>query len=303
MNWLILCLLVNPVVFNNGNTVSAKVKFIDGDEVSVGIIHKDLQVKTAYGVLTIPTNKIRNITLSVKPTGDVNEALTKLGNNNHAVREEAVKYLVSKGKQSYNSLLGVVKNSKDLEVIRLAEKTLEQIKERFTPDDLQSPDTDLVQTESFLIFGEINLKSIKCKSEHFGEIEVQLDKIRQIFFANTFGVNLNIDGKYGGPAVVWLETEFQTVVGNKINITAAGSVDLYPTQANQYMTSPEGRNDHMHGQKPAGALLGKIGPNGKEFVVGNKYEGVADASGKLYLRINPSPWNAAITGSYTVNVK
>jgi hypothetical protein len=53
---------------------------------------------------------------------------------------------------------------------------------------------------------------------------------------------------------------------------------------------------------PSGALIGRLGPNGREFVIGTKYEGVPPGEGSLFLRIESSPWRIPPSGSYSVQI-
>ena len=52
----------------------------------------------------------------------------------------------------------------------------------------------------------------------------------------------------------------------------------------------------------AGTLLGRVGENGKVFVIGERYDNVPGEEGKLYLHIVPSPWNNASSGTYQVHI-
>jgi hypothetical protein len=51
-----------------------------------------------------------------------------------------------------------------------------------------------------------------------------------------------------------------------------------------------------------GMLLGRVGENGKVFVVGSRFDGAATEEGKLYLRIVPSTLNPESSGTYNVRV-
>jgi hypothetical protein len=50
-------------------------------------------------------------------------------------------------------------------------------------------------------------------------------------------------------------------------------------------------------------LIGKIGENGEMFTIGDRYEGLPEQEGKLYLHIGPSQWNAQCNGNYDVKVR
>jgi hypothetical protein len=81
----------------------------------------------------------------------------------------------------------------------------------------------------------------------------------------------------------------------------SGQVDLWPQTPGQYMTGPAGYEAGRPGHLP-GMLLGKIGENGKVFVIGERYDGTPGQDGKLFLHIVPSPWGNPSTGGYAVRV-
>jgi hypothetical protein len=93
-----------------------------------------------------------------------------------------------------------------------------------------------------------------------------------------------------------------------LQITASGSVDLWPQGPGQYLAGPNG----MAGARPVGAgggfaagpgvLVGRIGEDGAPFVIGERYSGRPSRPGRLYLHVGPSPWNNASTGGYRVRI-
>jgi hypothetical protein len=87
-----------------------------------------------------------------------------------------------------------------------------------------------------------------------------------------------------------------------LRISAGGQVDLWPATPGQYMTTPKGYGNAVPPAFSAGSLVGKVGENGTPFLIGEKYDGKASASGKLYLHIIPSHWGNASTGTYDVKI-
>jgi hypothetical protein len=51
-----------------------------------------------------------------------------------------------------------------------------------------------------------------------------------------------------------------------------------------------------------GALVGRVGKNGKVFLIGDSYRGKPGEAGTLYLSIVPSAWGNASQGEYTVTI-
>ena len=52
----------------------------------------------------------------------------------------------------------------------------------------------------------------------------------------------------------------------------------------------------------AGALIGKVGEHGKAFLIGERFDGVPNEEGKLFLQIVSTAWNNASSGSYRVRI-
>src|SRR5579872_4167606 len=76
-----------------------------------------------------------------------------------------------------------------------------------------------------------------------------------------------------------------------------------PAQAGQHVSEPSGyQAQGSDGGYRAGTLLGRIGEDGNVFVVGPRFEGHSDRSGKLYLRIVPLAGGNGSTGTYQVKV-
>jgi hypothetical protein len=85
--------------------------------------------------------------------------------------------------------------------------------------------------------------------------------------------------------------------------TADGQVDLWPQGPGQYVCGPKGYTTAGKGVSyMAGTLLGRIGENGKIFVMGERYDGTPGEEGRLYLHIVPSPWNNASSGTFQVHI-
>jgi hypothetical protein len=109
-----------------------------------------------------------------------------------------------------------------------------------------------------------------------------------------------------------------------LEITATGTVDLWPMggETGMYTATPAGMPGGGQGGfvvvggrvgrgggggaggagYSPGALLGRIGENGRVFVVGARHHSVPKEEGRLYLRIAPSSWGNDSTGTYDVRI-
>jgi hypothetical protein len=93
-------------------------------------------------------------------------------------------------------------------------------------------------------------------------------------------------------------------VHGKIHVTASGTVDLWPQTPGQHVSgSPNGfTTAGKGGQFMAGALIGRIGENGKAFFIGDRHDRFVSDEGRLYLQIVQNPWNGVSAGTYLVQV-
>src|SRR5207253_3152329 len=81
----------------------------------------------------------------------------------------------------------------------------------------------------------------------------------------------------------WFETDVE-VIGQTLEIVADGRVDLYPFggERGMYIATPDGaRPGGQPTPHPSGALLAKVGPNGRTFLVGRRFDGALPGEGKL----------------------
>lgn len=88
----------------------------------------------------------------------------------------------------------------------------------------------------------------------------------------------------------WTTTGVSVKKGQRVSLSTTGEVQL-SDDANDIANADGARNGRMAANAPlrgapAGALIGKIGPNGPVFGVGNQTSIVAPAAGVLFLGIN-----------------
>ncbi len=167
---------------------------------------------------------------------------------------------------------------------------------------------DTIAADAFTVVGKIEGTTLTAKSQFFGEVTLNLADLRGLRRAGEAGekeVVLDL-AKYGVPQVVWLNTGVEVTRETALEIRAYGESDLYPIGAERmaYRTNPNGSRQWgvSRDQKTPGMLLGRIGERGKEFEIGEKYEGTPGVEGKLYLRVGGSPWHNVPAGEYRVKI-
>ncbi|MCI0380075.1 MAG: hypothetical protein L0215_21030 [Gemmataceae bacterium] len=286
----------------------AEVRFVDGSLVRMTILQDDLEVMTKYGKLTIPIREIRRIDFGLHlPDGvgqHIDQSIKQLGSEAYRDRDEAVKHLVHYGPLAYPFLQRAARNP-DPEVAQRASGLMKRITEKTPAENLRVKEDDYIQTVEFPVTGRIVHATLKAHSAHFGELSLKLSDLRTLFVrGNSADSELVVDAsKYGSAPDQWFDTGVIVDPSQRLLIVCEGQVDLWPQGPGQYMASPKGYTTAGKGGNfMAGSLVGRVGENGKAFLIGERYEGAPGEEGKLYLHIVPSPWNNASTGSYRVRI-
>ena len=287
----------------------AEVRFNDGSIVRMTLLQDDLEVQTKYGKLQIPLAEIRRVEFGLHVPPDVNQqinqSIKRLASDVYKERDSASKELMQVGYFAFPSLQKASRSA-DQEVAYRAVSLIKQISERTSPELLRLREEDVIHTAEFTVIGRISSQTIKARSTHFGDVNLKLSELRTMHLRQQGGKQeLIVDAsKHGSALDQWCDTGVIVDAGQRIAITAEGQVDLWPQGPGQYLAIPKGYNTAgKGGQYLAGALIGRVGENGKSFLIGERYEGTAADEGKLYLQIVPSPWNNASTGQYRVRLQ
>jgi hypothetical protein len=287
--------------------VIGDVMFADGSTVRVTLLSESVELETKFGKLTIPAADVLRIDfafrLSDEQAKKIKEAIGRLAEANFEERESATKDLREIGLNAYPALEEAAKNP-DAEVSRRAGQLLAELRERLPSDRLRFPKKDTVQTTEFTVSGKVVSPSLKARTTYFGASDLKIADLRVFQGPGSAGEwRVAVDAaKHGSAANQWMETSVTVERDAPLKITASGQVDLWPQTPGQYMTTPKGYANAAPPAFGGGSLVGKIGEGGSPFLIGEKYDGRASASGKLYLHIIPSPWGNASTGSYDVKV-
>jgi hypothetical protein len=293
----------------------AEVRFTDDSVVRMAILQERLEIVTKYGKLTIPVADIVKIDFGVHVPADLEKKIAKaieeLGSENYKTREMAMKDLINWGPYAYPQVYKACK-SEQAEVMKRATLAMEKLKAKHPARNLRLREDDVIVTAHFTVVGRITTPTVKAKAENFGELDLQLAKLRSVrSLTAAQDVEVTIDaGKYANVGQ-WMDSGFEVRQGMRLHITATGSVNLWP-QNGGFMSSPRGFDNNggfgpkgMGTQHLPGALLGRIGEDGPMFLIGDRYDGTPNREGKLYLHIAPSPWNAnqgGSIGAYTVKI-
>jgi hypothetical protein len=286
----------------------AEVRFSDGSVVRMTLMQEHLEVVTKYGKLSIPVGEIRRIDFGLHMPGGLGEQITTsiklLGSEVYRDREAATKDLLQAGHWACASLQKAAK-SPDPETAQRATQLLKQITEKVSPELLRLKDEDVIVTNDFTVVGKIADLTVKAYSPHFGDVALKLCDLRTMHVRQQCNSNdLYVDaGKHGCEPGQWLDTGVAVDPSMRLAVVVTGSVDLWPQTPGQYVASPKGYNAvGKGGPFMAGSLIGRIGENGKPFLIGERFEAPVGDEGRLFLHIVPSPWNCPSVGSYHVRI-
>src|SRR5262249_12121245 len=268
------------------NAAAFELRFAVGSPVQMTVMDHSLGIPTRFGKLTVPWTEVRRIEFGLRyPDGVLNKietAVAQLGSPDFKTREAAQAELLRHGELAYPHVLKAAREGTP-ETMKRARAIAEQMREKIPEEKLHIKPYDTVQTGDFPIVGRIDALVFKARSPVFGDATVKLAELRSLRSLFTAGdVDLTLDAAHYGLAHEnWLETEIE-LSGQSLEIRADGKVDLYPMGGERgfYVATPDGaRPGGRPTLFPSGALLGKVGKEGKVFLVGSKYDGVPPGEG------------------------
>ena len=301
--------MANPIPVTqspqNREPPRVEVQMVDGSRFRAIVIDSSLTLTTKYGKLVIPASDIRRIEPGLRYFDGVEPQITRaieeLGDPVFATREEAEKSLV-KFERAAVPKLRRAQRSSNPEVSKRASSVLGQLATKFSAEQLASRDQDLIETTEFKAIGHVEGGRLKVRTRYFGEAALLLAEVRSLRLVNdNASVEVEVDASLYAKQNPqnWLETQVEAIDGQSLEIRASGRVDLHPAAiGGQFATGPGGHP----GANNAGQLMGRVGPNGPVFVIGENYKGRVAGTGKLFLRMSQSPWNNDPTGSFKVRI-
>ncbi len=284
----------------------ASVRFHDGSTLKLTLVQDSVEVHTKYGRLTIPFVDIHAIDfgphLSKEMEDQVPAYVRALSAENYKTRENASGFLLKLGPAAYPLIVGVAR-SDDLETKQRAIQLTKALEEKHPAERLKCTTDDVIHTRCMKITGRISSPSIKAKSAHLGDVLCRLEDLLDMKVAPVETTHVTIDAaRHSDPH--WLDSGLFVQRGLKLIGMADGQVDLWPQTPGQHVASAKGSTTTGKGGGfMAGALIGRVGENGKAFALGDRFEVVMEEQGNLFLQIVAAAWNSPSTGSYRVQLR
>lgn len=287
----------------------AEFRFADGSVVRMMLVTDSIEVRTKYGPLTVPVQDIRRIEFGMHMPETVRQRIDQsirlLGSEAYKQREDAGKDLIQAGHWAFAPLQKAAQSS-DKELSLRAGAILKKLNETVSPETLKMKEDDTIHTLDFPIIGIVTNSTLKASSALFGEQQFKIGDIRSLHVHGGRGdAEFSLDAsRIGSSSEPWHDTGLTVDRHLRLIITADGDCDLWPQTPGQYLAHPRGYNTPgKGGTYLAGALIGKIGENGRTFMVGDRHEGTPGEEGKLFLSIVASPWNNPSSGTYRVRIR
>jgi hypothetical protein len=292
---------------------SLSIRFTNGTMVQQAVLLDAVEMETKLGKLSIPAHEIQRIDFGFRVSEEdakkLEQAMKDLASEKHANREIATKTLLGMGKLAYPTLIENRKKG-DLEMIRRVDGLIKDIQGKFSVENLHTRRTDILRTADSVVAGRVTSEHLRIKTDIFGETKVPLWRLRDLrSMLPGSEVMVAVDSNKYGNRMSWLETEFEVVLGTKVEITATGEINLDPLNTlggnvNARNVQPRGTTGLVSGEGfIPGQLVGKVG-DGPIFVIGAKHTLTPNREGKLYVRIVTIEHasNVKAEGNYNVRI-
>jgi hypothetical protein len=168
---------------SDGKHVS--VRFADGSTLKLDLKQETYDVVTPYGKLSIPAKDLRLVELAPRVPEEIakqiEEAVANLGSPQFEIREKAAADLLKVGPLGYPVLLRFA-DQKDLEVAARMEDILDKVRSKLPDDQSEPRKWDVIHTPHSRISGRLDVNSLKAESPQFGEVNLRLADVRDMYF-------------------------------------------------------------------------------------------------------------------------
>lgn len=293
-----------------------RLHLMDGSVIAGKLSVKELEIQTRFGLLKVPIESLRSFTpgLASHPElgKQVNSLINKLGSTDYDERETAQKELTKMGEPVRPELEKHASDG-DKERRERIKAILADLDESLEDEDSDAKREwliphDAVETSEFTAIGQIVTPQFSVTSK-YGPLVIRLSDVRRGERALTkkrnTEKNLMVDGSNLAQRAM-KETGVRVERGEKITITAEGSLGMTPW-GNGTFSTPDGGSNFgwlVQGSIPGGMLVATIGKNTQYIKVGSRATIRAPKSGNLFLGVamQQDYANQEFPGGYQVRV-
>jgi hypothetical protein len=262
----------------------------------------DWRIQTAFGMLVVPVDEIKNVKFGRKSDPErlarVAELIKDLASANPERRNHARAALKEEGAFAVRDLVAASKSHEDPEVKRICKELVDELA---VPAESIAQDDDRIETTQFALTGTVTPSQFKVTVPELGGLNVMR---RDIVHVRLYKAIRSVEAKVSGSHVwpnQWLDTGIKIRQGEKLRITAEGNIH-FPNWGGQVFT-PDGnfRMGQINGI-PVGALAGRVSKSGTVFRIGTSYSGKATNTGTLELCVMMNVRGQPSSGEYTVRI-
>ncbi|MCX6295964.1 MAG: hypothetical protein NTX97_07840 [Bacteroidetes bacterium] len=312
------------------NEVELKLTLRDGNLVSGTSKISSVSLSTAYGKLEIPIKNVTALDLGISSDKTVNDKVAnlikQLSNSNEQLRKTSYDELIKmdiKAIPAISEFIYSAKYEPSTYVDYTADAALSELQSKYNVgNDISDKDVVSIDYE-YTMGGTYEFTKLDLKTE-YGTLSIPKEKIKHIdvLFSGDNGsgdmtfkllgskhISSNTDGG-------WLKTGIMVKQGQKINITASGEITFASLSGSKYkpdgsiagstaaaITDYEGDYNAGNTYPTYGNVVYKIGETSSQMLkAGAQFNGVASASGLLFVSVYETVYSASNTGSYTVKI-
>jgi len=138
---------------------------------------------------------------------------------------------------------------------------------------------DCIRTAKFEARGVLQLGALKLSGK-LGELSIKLAEIDSVRWL-AHGILKTIDMDAEPTVHDWLDTGIDANLGESVTVSAGGHVVLFGS----VQAEPAGNSGGDAQPFPMGAVIGRVGPDGESFLIGESKNWKPENAGRLYLRI------------------
>jgi len=293
-----------------------RIFLVDGDEVSGKLSISHIQCETAFGTLTVPVVKLRELVPGLDNRPEMKAEilkLTKLLGGAKQQSAEAEKKLIDMGpavRQILRQLQDQAK-AKQQDLIGKILETLNEIVEESDAGEFREwISGDTLKTSKFTVIGKVSPREFGVITK-FGTLSVQLSDIKSIQphkkkVRPNVRRSFTLDGTHLAQ-LKYYSSRIRLEPGDKVIVKATGTISR--SRSSYYSSGPDGNSRlGTFSQNPqilGGTLVAKIGKAGKLIKIGSSFSFTAKRAGSLKFAIGMRPdyVRHTFTGSYELSVR
>ncbi len=291
---------------------------MDGSILTGTLAVDALPVDTEFGRLVVPIDSIKSFApgLNAHPqlAQRIDTLIAQLGSPNAAQRDRAQADLIAFGPDLIPELQKHAADPDDERKLRVAtvlEELYGMMDDPMVFDQDPGPSLarlDHVVTDGFTIAGSIAVDTFVIESK-FGQLTVGLGDIQSAGIVTNAVPDIRRSVEVTGTDMTRVSeknTGIRLNRGDRVIIRAEGQITMTPW-GNGAIATPDGcaQCGNYAGNILMGALIGRVGDNGNDMLIGSSSTFTAERAGTLYLSfaLQPNWGRQQFPGKFTVRIR